>query len=641
MTTLQEAYDSAAVVFSKPLRFVEWKFVIPSENASVPFGDKGQDPAKAVREIDGERWIYVFRHDGSGYAALKEVIRLDPSRDLYTTPMSPEKAGAAVLVGKNMRLPRRVLGVPKVYRIYASRVKLDKARIEALEATIHKFAPKVLLEPTQNNSVLVGKDELLVPVVDPITITQHLHAAYEAAANDLLNYTTPHAGLSSGEYRRVTQRRKKHLLARLMKGLIGEKENDNDVTSKLVHELKDMQVGIESFLLHYEEQVRARSRHRDHMANLLVKWLGSDAMRVAAQAHRVSGEDPWVRFLVVWCHALKRLNESLPGRNYVTSLLKDDKHFVRTYVWPSKDLSNDQFQAVRKGGLSVLDAWGVLAEAHVLTHLSTDVSADVVTTLRRLRRWKVDTSKFTAKHVQEIAGLDRTIRATKLILPAEVAAEATLDFARREKLQHFEFDADSLGLIIETVNLVFAIQAASEQLKSADPKERELAVVSLVGSSLDAASALGSVLKISERRLAVLGFASGVIDVYLGVQDMNKAYKQGDQGAADGAFVTAVGASISTSAALMLLMAIPGAQVVGAIGLAVTALGSIYKMINSKSDLDMFFLRSSWGTEFGKPGQPDWSPVNFEKWKTDSDKSFDYQLEALLNILCKIGDQLR
>src|ERR1041384_7195045 len=42
------------------------------------------------------------------------------------------------------------------------------------------------------------------------------------------------------------------------------------------------------------------------------------------------------------------------------------------------------------------------------------------------------------------------------------------------------------------------------------------------------------------------------------------------------------------------------------------------------------------GKRFGQKGSADWSPSRFEDWKNDKDKELDYQLIALLNIICKI-----
>jgi len=59
--------------------------------------------------------------------------------------------------------------------------------------------------------------------------------------------------------------------------------------------------------------------------------------------------------------------------------------------------------------------------------------------------------------------------------------------------------------------------------------------------------------------------------------------------------------------------------------------------------MERFFEHCTWGLTPAQAGAADWSPTRFEEWK--GDKEFDRQLEALLNILCRIevgyGDSYR
>src|SRR5262245_38595191 len=133
---LQKAYDEAAAIFSRSFRFVEWRFIIVSISApghSIPFGDLNEPIHKAIKEIDRDKWIYVFRHSvGEQYAPLKEEIRIDKKGEMAATPHVREEdlkkeipnRGKPVPLGKTMCLPRRIFGKPQVYRFFASRVQL-------------------------------------------------------------------------------------------------------------------------------------------------------------------------------------------------------------------------------------------------------------------------------------------------------------------------------------------------------------------------------------------------------------------------------------------------------------------------------------------------------------------------------------
>src|SRR5262249_1091380 len=514
MSVLKKAYDRSAAVFSPSFRFVEWKYIIASKGHSAPLGDRDEPKHKAVKEIDHKhtRWIYVFQHgDGEEYAAIKDEIQIDKTGEMAATPYHQiekelSKRGNPVPLGKTICLPRRIFAKPEVYRFFASRVRLPLAQIKELENTIFKFAPRTILDPDNNNSVITLDGELLVPVVDPITVALHLHAAFSAAADDLVNYTSAHEGLPEAQRRKVARRRKKHLLATLLKGIIGEESNTG--ANDLVHELKWMQGPLEEFLAHYDWEVQTRVDRRDRLGAFLVRWLSSDAMKISAEAYKGSPKESWVRFLVPWCHSISRLGESPPGRKYLSDLLQDKTHFIHQYVWPSNNLSDDQIQAVRKGGMTVLEAWEALAETRILVQGGNYID-DVVDSLRKLKQLK-QTEKLTTQSIRDIVAIDRKIKATQLIAPTGSV----------ETPRHFAGELSSLGTVIESVNLVLAIKATADAMQGEDPKKKELAIVGLVGSTLDASSAIAKTIKGGKTAAKALSFVSGVIDVYLGHVEM-------------------------------------------------------------------------------------------------------------------------
>lgn len=620
----QSSYDAAAAVFSRSFRFVEWKYIIALKGASAPLGDHGTPRASATRPLDRQKWIYVFRTDYAHetYSPIKEEIRVDADGQMFATPYEQlEKVvaqrGTPVALGKTMCLPRRIMGKPKVYRFYASRVRLPLPQIKALEKTIHTFAPPTILDPGDNTSVIEKNGETLVPVVDPITVALHLHAAFTAASNDIVNYTAPHADLPAATQRTVTLRRKKQLLGTILKGIIGDEKKTS--ANNLVQELKDSQWALENYLKHYDTNLDWRVGRRDRFATFLTKWLTSDAMAIAAAAHH--GARAWAQFLVPWCHAITRLFDSPRGRDYLTQVLNDKKHFVHTYVWPQKELSGDAQQAVRKGGMTVIEAWGEFAGVRVSIS-GTNALPQITQSLRRVRSLKPDEKVST--WYKEVKAADRTIKATQLIDPGPAVRVHN----------NFKTEAKALGGVIESVNLILAIKAVETAMQGDDPRAKELAVINLVGSTLDAASAIGSMVGKGRRVVPVLSFASGVIDVYLGVTEMNKAFKDGDEDIANGAFLTAAGSTIGTAGAFMTIGAIPGGQIVAIVGLLVVSIGYLYKFLKGKEPLQRFFNRCSWGKNHRQPGGADWSPTRFEQWT--GDKEFDYQLEALLNIVCKL-----
>src|SRR5215207_620714 len=100
----QAAHDRAAIVFSRPFRFVEWKFVIATPGTSTPFGDRSAMPFQATRELDRRKWIYVLRnnHERETYADVQEVIRVDKNGDMAAVPFDGIGRGNPAPLGKTM-----------------------------------------------------------------------------------------------------------------------------------------------------------------------------------------------------------------------------------------------------------------------------------------------------------------------------------------------------------------------------------------------------------------------------------------------------------------------------------------------------------------------------------------------------------
>ena len=164
-----------------------------------------------------------------------------------------------------------------------------------------------------------------------------------------------------------------------------------------------------------------------------------------------------------------------------------------------------------------------------------------------------------------------------------------------EPVHHFPAGAKSLGALMESVNLIFAVKATMEALQGEDPHTQELALIGLVGSTLDASSAVASLLRTSKHVVNTLGFVSGVIDVYLEVKGMDKAFKDGDQDIANGHFLTATGATLGTAGAAMGLLAIPGGAAVAVLGLAIVAIGQLYKSAQGQGSAGAVFRASPAG----------------------------------------------
>ena len=129
--------------------------------------------------------------------------------------------------------------------------------------------------------------------------------------------------------------------------------------------------------------------------------------------------------------------------------------------------------------MTVFEAWAALAETRVLIK-GGDYVPELVTSLRHLRRLK-QAQKLTTQSIKEIVAIGRTIKAVQLIDPGPV-----------QTVHHFPAVAKSLGALMESVNLILAIKATADAMQGDDSQAKELALINLVGSSLDASSAIAS-----------------------------------------------------------------------------------------------------------------------------------------------------
>jgi hypothetical protein len=648
-------HDSAAVVFSRSLSFVEWKFVVASSD---PFatGERGGKPP--YRDIPttgsdkGERWIYAFsRTRDTEPFDLKEEIYRAPNGEMAATRFEDledlsKEVGARARpepVGKTLVLPRRRFGWVLEYRFYASRVRLPLVLIRQLEGRgkdgnprpdsqlarrIDRFAPRTYLDPGDNKSVFERDGKLLVPVVDPVAIMLNWHASYEEAATDVINYTTPHGGLEAQQKERVALRRKKHLLADLLNRLLDEEASNvrSDLASQLAAGGKG---AIASYVTDYEAQVKWRVGLRDQLADLLTRWLESGAIATAAAAHDGGPKVLQGQFRTLFCHAHTGLATSPGGRAYLSRLALDDKHLGHALLWSIESRTDDQVQWARKSAVTVLEAYKAIVEAlhdpKIVKEVWRGMPKQVEERLNALMGFEKGTLKVEpAAKVVDVHG-------KKVPYPT-----FDLDVSYEKKLE-FKKTAGVIAAI-EGINFVYAVVAAREQLASADPKQRQQALIGVLGSALDAGTSLLKMLEKGENVARVMSFVSGVIDVYMAVGQQNERYTLGDLGGAKGSFLVAAGSTIGTAAVMLEVMgfATAAAGAVTAIGLAVVAVGYLYKLIKGRAPLQIFVAHTEWGKDRDdhKLDTPDWSPAEFKQWHGTS-KGYDYQLQALLNLICK------
>jgi hypothetical protein len=640
---LTAAYDDAMAVMSRPCRFVEWKMYGGGDDVTKwsPFGP-AKDRSGAWKEIQGERWIYVFR----SYARIKsagvwvEELHLSKDGDISATPMHEaarmeqgmpvplerDKRPAPVPVGKAMSFARRINGFAMEYYFFASRIRLPAASIQAIGPNIMAYAPPINFEENDSNMAADKGGAPLVPVLDPITIALHLHACYVAAADDFIDYTTVHAEQSDEKKKQVLARGKKHLLAQLIHGLVDPKVDTNN---ELVNRLRRQGIDLEDFLTDYNLQIKYRLGWRDRWCGLLARWLTSETMGILAKAHLFAPLQDFHKLLIPFCLCLTRTSESPAGRALLDNLHDTKDHWIHQFILPTSALSNDQLQIVRKGGGAAFEAlkeWG----PRIVLEPAKYGKFQFVTYFNNLAGETILVKgQFGAVHVPGEVVVETIGHGGSRVQISEVPY-----LLKEEKVTpKWKGAVTKLSAIVEAVNLAVAVKSLVDAMQGDSAWEKALAITNLLGSGLDATNAILQFTKVSEHVLAKIGFVSGIIDTALAIASTVEAYKQGDMGGMVGSGVIAVGSGVSAYAALLLLGESASAGPVGIAALAIVALGYTIKLFFGDNDTPYHKLvaHCEWGLDAGRGSQPvDWAPAPYEAWKGD----YDLQLRAAVAVVC-------
>jgi hypothetical protein len=638
---LLASYDDAIAVMSRVCRFVEWKIYGGGEDVKnwSPFGPS-RDRKSAWKEIEGEKWIYVFR----SYARVAsagvwvEELHLDKQGNISATPMEKAKSDKTgkplerdkrpqpVAFGKTMSFARRVHGVAMEYYFFASRIRLPASTIEAIGANISAYAPPINFEEDDANIVGIEGGALLVPVLDPVTVALHLHANYVAAANDLIDYSAQHKDQSDKKRKQVGLRQKKHLLALLIKALVDPKV---DVNNELVNRLRRQGIDLEKFLEEYDRQIHYRLKWRDRWAGLLKTWLASDVMKVVAKAYESDAAEDFPKFFIPFCLCLTRTSESPAGRELLDELYAQPDHWMHKYLLPESQPTQDQFQVIRKGGGAVFEALKEYG-ARVVLEPAKYGKIQFVQTFNWLAGEKVVAPHNAAiKLGDDVVDHFIQVRTRNIVQVTElqvVVKEATI-------APKWEGAATKFAIIVEFINTAIAVKALVDAMGGNSAAEKMLAVINLLGSGADIGVAILSIATKARVWIGVLGFVSGVIDTALAIVAAIEAYKKDDMGGMVGSGVIAVGSSLAAAASLGLLAGASWTGPVAIAALALVALGYAIKLMFGDNDTAYHKLvtHCEWGEKAGQGSdQPDWAPAAYKDWKGN----YDLQLRAAVNVLC-------
>jgi hypothetical protein len=295
------AYQTAFAIVSPAVKFVEWTLFenyrdkpwyedIRAAGKWLPF-QYGAQRAKNWREIQGERWIYVFRDEqqagSSRNPTCVDELFLDKDGNLYMTATEPHvqadgtvawpergkhgannARGASKPIGPTICFVRQFVDTVFEYWFFATRFQLPANALNdpnGLRSKVWRCGPPMTLSP-DDRYLFDGK----IPLLDPITIARALHDRYFDACQDCVKYIAPLAAAAGTRKTDAAKRQQKVVLGELIRSFVNSSPADH-----IGHLRPGEPTG---FLNDYAAQVGYRESWREYWGMQLTDWLRSDAI---------------------------------------------------------------------------------------------------------------------------------------------------------------------------------------------------------------------------------------------------------------------------------------------------------------------------------------------------------------------------
>ncbi|HEU0124223.1 MAG TPA: hypothetical protein VFQ91_27070 [Bryobacteraceae bacterium] len=641
-----------STVFSPPFRFAEWhSYVINSDDASTWSPDMDPSGKGVISScyVDIEnKWVYVFQDLGGTVSWYGEYqvkngfinpVLLEGNREKERDQRPEPQLGCDW-----MRLPHTINGCRAYYYTYVSRMRLPIDAVRQLTRRAPDVLPYMDLDGTEEygitgltpHKIVYNGAAWVYPCVEPITIALHLARYYQAAANDLIGFTTVYQDQPAAQRKRVEERNKTKMLGEILTSIL---DSDPDDKLGLRNEFASGgERAMRSFLSGYDAKVKEKTRETDRRGSALCHWLRSELMTIAEVAHFIEPEKDAAAFLNPYAQCVDRLQESTPGKAYLAYLVQTESHFVHEYVLRSSPASEGIFQIGRKCASAILGLWKELAGVHIKLR-GKDTARALAISLEYITRVELLAVQVTPKHILIATKEQRMVRLRVEIVTVKVTPQAPAKIANW--IQDGHPVAKVLGeltLWVEIVNLGLSLKS----LITADPGLSTVqAALGALGSSLDMFSAVGAMLKFAEKPLFIVGGISAVIDVVCAGFDAYAAASRNDYSAmigyglgvglgsaliAVGCFTCAAGAGSSAT-----VIGMPPGVLMCVVGGILVAAGWIVAIFTADSEMELFVSHCLWGDDYGSGSDnPNWAGGSFREWKDNLDR----QLTALFNILC-------
>ena len=647
-------------IFSPAFRFVEWRsYCAATGNFSdwgpdADFNDPARPGAPPYQELE-RKWIYVFRDvcdvfswHGEYYA--EDATTLQPVRIEGFEDRDRDDRPAPAAAIRKLRLPHTINGNPAFYYVFASRIRLPIDAVKQLitDPRARQILPCLALKIStydanpelRPNRLQWTGSEWLLAAVDPLTIALNLADSYRDACDHHIAFNTNTDANTLMDRLKVRERCAKKIIGQIVKSMI---DGSPELAGKLNPLLKGgSTAGIEAFLRKDQSQQRLRAIEVDLRAAQLCFWLTGNLFQITQAAHFINESWDAPAFLRVFGQTVERLNESSPGKVYLTTLFESPSHFVHLYALPQGQTADVNFQVGRKCSAALVTIWkefapvvmknaGPKAAEYLSRALSALSRTDDLRTIRRVFRtgpdaWRPSrrTLEITYTAFAEINNFDQTA----------LSQWITAGDGKVKSVEKF-----FVG--VEVFNLGFSAVALAGAGLDVDGA---FSYLGFVGSSADLYSAVRAAFPSKAdlaKRLAKVGFVSAIIDMVTALKDMGKMAGRHDYDAMVGYGYIAAGSALvawgqyltwTAAASAGTGVGMPPAVIAGIVGAAFIAGGILITTFCSHSDLEVFVNHCFFGKNAGSGNATAWSSGPMAEWNWNPHR----QVDALMFIISGI-----
>jgi hypothetical protein len=677
-TSLDLAYGDACAVFTRPFIFCEWKvYAVPSADSTkwAPLG-VSKDRTTSSREITHDVWIYVFRkYEGLESAPVQWVEELFHAKDgtLSAAPMAeqlahlgsgskvePKKRPDVKAIGRTTTFPRRINGRRTFHFVFASRVRLPLVSVNTLVTgrvdakvvkgmRIDEWAPAYSFEKDDIN-LLEKNGQLMVAVLDPITIALHLHTYAEAAAQDCMDYGGEQTDKFAGRQCKV-------MLAQILQSLLAaDKDLYQDVYAAGDNKRTWDPYAIDTFLDEYYHQIAYRRRWRIRWHTFLVNWLDSAPFQIAHQVYRDALP---IEALLLICRLLRRISDSGMGCDLLLRIndgqpkknIDDKWAWVSQHIFPTKGEPQVVWEIIKKAGAGTIAAvkeWAPFVSTGVIKPTYIIEALNVPLAVRLGLR----------PEIQIISGGKGSVGTPQFWLGRGGTEYQMYEIDAGEKVKlkaNWGVGLAWAEMALQVINAAFVANQIADAFGGNASKEKKTMAVILgvhavahLGASVkeiqagykkyaaelarDGSKETEELIEHYEIAAGRLASIAAIADFVIGVDETFHTFEEGEKSEGVGHLISTMGYGVEFVGAVATAMSVPGLGELVMIGAVLVMTGNTIVKVFKKTDHQHFLRHCCWGTEYGGTGpEREWAVAPFEEWKG----RYDLQLKSLIQLLCK------